>query len=800
MVEIEQKKEELRQLVGKSYRDLIDSADTVVLMKSSTESISSNLNSISSAIESLSVSASPEAPKTVHNQTRARIYGIASRVKYLVDTPESIWGNLDESMLLEASGRYLRAMEVHSLITTGSDQRDVVSKFPLMRHQWQIVESFKAQISQRSRDRLMDRGLTVGAYVDALAAAATIDDLDPKQVLGMFLQSRRSWISSKVSWVWNASAVDLPDSVTLVLCEVFRIIRLTLGQVGQLFLQVLNELPLFYEALLGSPPGTQLYGGIPNPEEEVRRWKLHREKLESVTVMLDPEYVAQCSSSWLKSCCDELFETMMGGKHLIDSISNGEGLGCVEKLVRETLEDRESLDGTLEQWLKSVFGSDIESPWDQIRGLVLKDGKDILEDVLEESFIRRMKDIVDLGFQDLSVDVNVKQSIQAIVVNSDESHDFLAYIRASSAGGEMWFSETNYRKSAIAYGLKQMVDENNFLSCLNTYFGPEVSQIKDDADRKCGLILEDLLSFMESHNPASRLKELAPYLQEKCHQKISSLLSDLQDLLEQLSVSLNSRKDENKWQPPFITVKRSLFIGRLLFALRNHSTNIPLILGSPRQWVKDTSTALFGSLQPSMLRQSKVGFDSMGPQSPRRHILGSPRSPRRNIFENSRRQTISTAAALFPMDDGSKPKFDELSKTFRELCIKAHNIWIAWVSDELSIILSKELRKDDALFATIPLKVRYLGCCLVMSVCHTFNTIFYPFLILYFILFIVQKCFDNRIFGWVQTRVFPNSLNTLIIGCLGCGRGIFCYIYFYIKSKLFIKFLVSYQRNKFFIS
>jgi hypothetical protein len=50
-----------------------------------------------------------------------------------------------------------------------------------LQHQWQIVESFKAQISQKSRERLSDQVLEIGGYADALAAAAVIDELEPDQ-------------------------------------------------------------------------------------------------------------------------------------------------------------------------------------------------------------------------------------------------------------------------------------------------------------------------------------------------------------------------------------------------------------------------------------------------------------------------------------------------------------------------------------------------------------------------------------------------------------------------------------------
>ncbi|ONK64679.1 uncharacterized protein A4U43_C07F28710 [Asparagus officinalis] len=376
-------------------------------MKSSCESIESNISAIESAIDSLSPSENPSSASNLsQNPARAKIYGIACRVKYLVDTPENIWGCLDESMLLEASGRYLRAKEVHGLVTAcGGADLDVMSRFPLLKHQWEIVESFKTQISQKSRERLTDQDLMVGSYADALAAAATIDDLNPEQVLGLFLESRRLWILQKLAGLVTDRDSSSSSSI---LCDVMRIIRASLGQVGELFLMALNEMPLFYKLVLGSPPGTQLFGGIPNPEEEVRLWKSHREKLESAMVLLKPEIVAVSCSSWLTSCCDEIFGQMANKKRLVDSIESGDELASVQKRVRETLDGREGLEQSLEQWLMSVFGSDIESPWNQIRGLILKERKDILEDRLEQAFVRRMKEIVESGFNDLKKEISKK--------------------------------------------------------------------------------------------------------------------------------------------------------------------------------------------------------------------------------------------------------------------------------------------------------------------------------------------------------------------------------------------------------
>ncbi|KAL3534810.1 hypothetical protein ACH5RR_003271 [Cinchona calisaya] len=136
--------------------------------------------------------------------------GIACRVKYLVDTPENFWGCLDESMFMDSSARYIGAKHVHNNlnfmnnsafggenhvdnIAGTSNNYKALSKFLLLQHQWQIVESFKAQNSQRSRDSLLDQTLLlelkINDFADSLSAVAIIDALDPKQILTLFLDS-----------------------------------------------------------------------------------------------------------------------------------------------------------------------------------------------------------------------------------------------------------------------------------------------------------------------------------------------------------------------------------------------------------------------------------------------------------------------------------------------------------------------------------------------------------------------------------------------------------------------------------
>lgn len=692
--QIQEKSVELRQLVGNRYRDLIDSADSIVLMKSSCESIDANISAIHHAIlYSLSSSDVPKSPHISSNPVGAHDYGIACRVKYLVDTPENIWGCLDESMFVESSARYIRAKHVHFNLLNCKDNKSVLSNFPLLQHQWQIVEGFKVQISQRSRERLLDQtsNLGIGAYADALAAIAIIDELEPKHVLTLFIDSRKSIISQKLSACCRDANADSAEVIS-VFCYILRIIQITICQVGELFLQVLNDMPLFYKIILDTPPASQLFGGIPNPDEEVKLWNQFKDRLESNMIVLDRDFISSICSDWLRNWKD--ITSRINGKYLIDVIGSGYELSLAEKLIRETMDSKQVLEGSLE-WLKSVFGSEIELPWKRTRELVLGEDSDIWDDIFEYAFSQRMKGIIDLRFDELSGVVDVVESVRSISKPPGDHTESEDYSNRFRNGGGVWFMMPNSKKLGSLPGSKtHQPQENDFLSCLSTYFGPEVSRIKVAVDNCCQKVVQDLLSFLESPNAPSRLKDLAPYVQSKCYESLSAILTQLKNELDRLYSDLeNKNRDDASTLPPAILVERSLFIGRLLFAFQKHAKHISVILGSPRSWMNEGTTAVSG---PSSIgyKHTRVPTDS--------EVIDSPG---RKMLDSSRKKSPLVTAALLKIDDKMSPQLQELRRTNQSLCVRAYNLWISWVSDELSNIFSINLRGDDALSSTAPVRV-----------------------------------------------------------------------------------------------
>jgi hypothetical protein len=79
--------------------------------------------------------------KTVMAMVRARA-AVSGRMRYLVETPEVMWGHLDTSQHLAAARRFRRAHVVRGQLKQRFP-RDLLARFPLLSHQWPLVAKFK---------------------------------------------------------------------------------------------------------------------------------------------------------------------------------------------------------------------------------------------------------------------------------------------------------------------------------------------------------------------------------------------------------------------------------------------------------------------------------------------------------------------------------------------------------------------------------------------------------------------------------------------------------------------------------
>ncbi|KAM9346090.1 conserved oligomeric Golgi complex subunit 1 isoform 2-T2 [Symphorus nematophorus] len=198
--EIEQKKEELRQMVGERYRDLIDAADTIGEMRQCSESVVQSIQDMHQYCQRLkqgksSVSSSRQESQ---RQSQEKFYTMASQIKLLLEIPERIWSAMEASQYLQATQLYLLCCHLHSLLqleaATGGHYSPILARFPILVRQVATTGHFRATILLDSRSLLRGRAVSDQAIAEALVSTMLLEDSSPRQALADFLLARKASI------------------------------------------------------------------------------------------------------------------------------------------------------------------------------------------------------------------------------------------------------------------------------------------------------------------------------------------------------------------------------------------------------------------------------------------------------------------------------------------------------------------------------------------------------------------------------------------------------------------------------
>eukprot|EP00808_Paulinella_micropora_P011513 g50483.t1 len=220
----EDKKEELRQLVGRRYRLLIDTADSIMHMKESSHQGIRNLTEISKVLTKLR-----HRPKEDEEDISLISEGqLQVQLKRQYEIPELLWQDLSSDSFLQACERLTEASNLQDRLKTPvvdeavkakrstsapSEKMDLQALYPLFLSQQRVLlQPFTARILQHARRRLYTPRLPVAVYSEALRAMAKLQsEASNEQMLKTFLSVRSSWIEDGLSQAQQILKM-LPDA------------------------------------------------------------------------------------------------------------------------------------------------------------------------------------------------------------------------------------------------------------------------------------------------------------------------------------------------------------------------------------------------------------------------------------------------------------------------------------------------------------------------------------------------------------------------------------------------------------
>ncbi|KAK6099169.1 hypothetical protein MT418_000619 [Batrachochytrium dendrobatidis] len=242
----DRKKYDLRIMVGERYRDVIGTADAILLMRESAQQMGDLFEQTDrlcdvATLKKQTLLKTSASGNLAAEDRKALIFSVAAQIRLLVITPDQIWTSLEQHQYLAAGRLYLISRLVFRGLQTGRQAAllKIPSSFPVVQRQWDAISPFRAQIIEKIKHRLLNSSLEDQHILETLGAIAMLDNLSPKGTLDVLLAQRIATVESILSS--NCQTVST-DTICSLLVESIDAIHKTLQSINKLFIQPVTAL------------------------------------------------------------------------------------------------------------------------------------------------------------------------------------------------------------------------------------------------------------------------------------------------------------------------------------------------------------------------------------------------------------------------------------------------------------------------------------------------------------------------------------------------------------------------------
>ncbi|XP_056143622.1 conserved oligomeric Golgi complex subunit 1 isoform X2 [Lampris incognitus] len=392
--EIEQKKEELRQMVGERYRDLIDAADTIQEMRQCSETVVRSIHDMNQychRLKQAKTNAQSTGKQEGDWQWQGKFYTMASQIKLLLEIPERIWSAMEASQFLQATQLYLLCCHLHSLLhldtAKGLHYSSVLARFPILIRQVATAEHFRSAILLDSKSLLRGRAFSDQAIAEALVAIMLLEDSSPRQVLADFLLARKASIHQLLNQPQHGAGIKAQ------VCSLVELLVTTLFQVNAVFYLPPEGSPRPGE---GSVSCGLLFTILENVTSNTPAGKGRRVLQEEMS-----------TGSWFKYLPSSISEFQPALRTLAQPIQKDQLRDTVQQWIQTCKEDICQGVSSLLVYVKSLKGlaairdavwdllstESISQHWSTICQRLLESPLTVWKDFLQELFLQRLQAI-----------------------------------------------------------------------------------------------------------------------------------------------------------------------------------------------------------------------------------------------------------------------------------------------------------------------------------------------------------------------------------------------------------------------
>ncbi|XP_007454479.1 PREDICTED: conserved oligomeric Golgi complex subunit 1 [Lipotes vexillifer] len=654
--EIEHKKEELRQMVGERYRDLIEAADTIGQMRRCAEGL---VGAVKATDQYCARLRQPQQP------SQEKFYSMAAQIKLLLEIPEKIWSSMEASQYLHATQLYLLCCHLHKLLQldpSSSRYSPVLSRFPILSQQLAAASHFRSAILHESKMLLTCQAVADQAVAEALCSVMLLEESSPRQALADFLLARKAAIQKLLNQQHHGAGVKSQ------ICSLVELLATTLNQAHALFYTLpeglLPDPSLPCGMLLSTldditgqhPTGKGI--GVLQEGMKLCSWFKHlpasvvefQPALRTLARPISQEYLKDTLQKWIHMCNEDIKN---GISNLLMYVTSMKGLAAIRDATWELLANES-----------------IHHSWDVICRRLLDRPLLFWEDLMQQLFLDRLQTLTKEGFDSIS------SSSKELLISA------LRELESSTSG-----STSN----------KHIHLEHNMSLFL---WSESPSDLPPDA---AWVSVSNRAQFPGS-GLSMKAQAISPCVQSFCFALDSKLKVKLEDLLAYLpSGDPSPPKDVSPAQARNCAFDRYADTGTVQEMLRMHSTAcvrhitdcIQAELQSIQQAIQGQQDALDGVKLHSVLFMARL-CQSLGELCPhlKQCILGKSGSTEKPARDSRalKKQGKGKIQEIVPM----QAKWQEVKELLLQQSVMGYRVWSSAVVKVLARGFTQSLLLDDA--------------------------------------------------------------------------------------------------------
>uniref|UniRef100_U3FWX1 Conserved oligomeric Golgi complex subunit 1 n=3 Tax=Micrurus TaxID=8634 RepID=U3FWX1_MICFL len=493
---IEGKREELRQMVGERYRDLIEAADTIAEMRVSAEHLLEAVRGLQQRrARGRTTGPAASSQRETTCQSQEKFYCLAAQIQLLLQIPEKIWSSMESSQYLSATRLYLLCCHLRGLLQLDSSSTHyspILACFPILARQVAAASHFRSTILQESKSLLKCRTVSDHAVAEALCSAMLLEDSSPRQALADFLLARKSAVQQLLNQPHHDAGIKAQ------ICSLVELLVTTLYQAHA----------LFYNLPEGTPSDPSLPCGLLFLTLETITSK-HSAGLS----MLKEETKLSTSFKYLPPSVTEFQPTL---RTLAHPISQDCLRDTLQKWISMCNEDIKSGITDLLVYVKSLKGlarirdaiwelltsESMSQNWETVCHRLLDKPISFWEDLLHQLFLDRLQTLTKEGFDDISSSSGelLLLTVQELEANFDSSNHSKHILFECNMASFLWSENPNDLPPDAAW--ISVANRSQFtksgLSMKAQAYSPSVQSFCSALDSKLKARLEDLLSYLPS--------------------------------------------------------------------------------------------------------------------------------------------------------------------------------------------------------------------------------------------------------------------------------------------------------------